>query len=250
MPRWSRLVRSDQGSPSNPSLIMARLARLCVPGHTHLVTLRAHTGRVLWVDESDRVHLLRCLRQALRSTQVSLNGYAMLRDRLWLLLTPASASAMSRCLQSAGRCYTAYYNRRHGCSGTLWAGRFRGTVVEPGQSLLEALCFVERSPTSAGITSAACDWPWSSASHHLGIESDALVTDTAEYWALGNTPFDRAATYRELLNEPLAPCREEAIADAAIKGWALGSPAFVAQLQVHLDRPLARRRRGRPAKNA
>lgn len=155
---------------------------------------------------------------------------------------------MSRCLQAIGRCHTAFYNRRHGCSGTLWEGRFRCTVVEPGLPSLEALCFVEQSPMSAGLVSIVSVWPWSSASHHLGIEPDAQITDTAEYWALGNTPFDRAAAYRDLLEEPLAPEREKAIADAATKGWALGSPAFVAGIQVGIDRPLAPRRRGRPAK--
>lgn len=238
------------GRISTPAwfLIVARLVRLCVPGLTHLVTLHAHTGRVPFIDESDRLQLRRCLRQALRSTRVALSGYAMLQDRLWLLLTPSDASAMSRCIQSLGRCYTSGYNRRHGCAGTLWEGRFRCTVVEPGPTQLEVLRFVEQSPISAGIVPAAGAWPWSSALHHLGFEPDALVTDSAEYWALGNTPFDRAVAYRDLLSERLAPGREQSIADAATKGWALGSPAFVAQLQVTIDRPLAPRRRGRPSK--
>jgi putative transposase len=121
-------------------------------------------------------------------------------------------------------------------------------VVEPGPTLLEVLCFVERSAVSAGVASAPGEWPWCSSSHHLGGESDGMLTDTAEYWALGNTPFDRAAAYRDLLNEPLTQEREKSIADAAIKGWALGTAAFVSRLQGVLSRPVAPRRRGRPAK--
>lgn len=225
---------------------MARLPRLAVPGQAHLVLHRGHGARVLFADDDDRSQALQSLREAIGSWSVALHAYALLRDRVWLLLTPSTATALGRLLQSFGRAYTARFNHRHGGRGTVWAGRYRSTVVEPGPTLQDVLVFVDQSPMAAGLAAAAGDWPWSSAGHHLGTTRDPLLTPAAAYWDLGNTPFERAAAFGALMAEPLLPSRELQIAAAAEKGWALGSAAFMAQLARAVERPLQPRPRGRP----
>jgi putative transposase len=66
------------------------------------------------------------------------------------------------------------------------------------------------------------------------------------YWALGNTPFEREAAYRELLEQALAATDVHAIEHALRGGWALGPPAFQQQVGSSADRPAAPRPRGRP----
>jgi hypothetical protein len=53
----------------------------------------------------------------------------------------------------------------------------------------------------------------------------------AAYWALGNTPFAREAAYASMLQEGQSQQVERLLADAALSGWALGSPEFVQGLQ-------------------
>lgn len=79
---------------------MARLPRLALAGMAHLVTQRAHGERTLFADDADRVEFLRCLRAALQGGAVRLHAYALLADRLWLLLTPTAAADSSRLLQN------------------------------------------------------------------------------------------------------------------------------------------------------
>jgi putative transposase len=225
---------------------MARLPRLALPGRAHLVLHRAHGASALFTDDDDRAQALRCLRDAMAGRRVALHAYALLHDRVWLLLTPSVADELGRLLQSFGRGYTASFNRRHGGRGTVWAGRYRCTVVEPGPTLRDVLLFVEQSPVRAGIAAAAGDWPWSSAIHHLGAAHDPLITHAAEYWALGNTPFERAAVYGSLVEERLPAIRATEIAAAAEKGWAMGSRVFLTLLGHETKRPLLPRRRGRP----
>lgn len=225
---------------------MARLPRLEVPGRAHLVLHRAHGAHVLFTDDEDRLNAHQCLSHAWAGRSVALHAYALLRDRVWLLLTPSTALEMGRLMQSFGRGYTANFNRRHGGRGTVWAGRYRCTVVEPGPTLRDALMFVEQSPVRDGLAPTAGDWRWSSAAHHLGTTRDPLVTAAAAYWALGNTPFERAAVYGAQLAEPLPAQRELELALAAEKGWALGSAGFLMHLGRETHRPLRPRPRGRP----
>jgi len=225
---------------------MARLRRLALGGLPHLVVQRALPGVVAFADDAERGDYLDMLGQALRAQGVALWGYALLETEAWLLLQPADGRALGQAIQALGRCYVAAVNRRRGRRGTLWDGRFRAAVVEPQAALLDALAHVETLPVVAGLAPAAADWRWSSARQRLGLARDARLTDPPALWALGNTPFEREAAWRRRLDAGLATAQRQAIEDAALHGWALGPPGFVAEVAQRAGRPAARRPRGRP----
>jgi putative transposase len=170
---------------------MARLPRLCLPGLPHLMRQRGHSDAAVFLDDADRQTYHAALREAAALQRLPVHAYALLRSEVRLLITPDQPDSLGRLLQSVGRRYGAAFNRRHGRSGGLWEGRFRATVVEPGLELLGAMGWVEGAPHRAGLVVRAQDWPWSSARHHLGQAREPWLVDPAEYWALGNTPFDR-----------------------------------------------------------
>lgn len=228
---------------------MARLARLSLARHAHLVALRGHNGEAVFRDDEDRLAFLTALRMAFSREPVALHAYA-LADRVWLLCTPSEPQGLSRAMQSVGRRFSAVFNRRHQRTGSLWDGRYRSTVIEPGAALLDAMVFVDQLLTdAAGLEGRQPEpLPWSSARQHLGYEGVIALTDLAEYWALGNTPFDRASAFRRLLNERRGDARLEGIAQAAEKGWAYGTATFIQEIQRRIERPVAPRPRGRPRK--
>lgn len=229
---------------------MARLARLAVADHAHLVLLRGHSGHAVFRDDVDRAAFLSALQRACNVERVALHAYALLADRVWLLCTPASAQAVGRALQALGRRFSAGFNRRHQRSGSVWDGRYRATVVEGGAHLLEAMVFVDQAPVREDSMSAGSSAVWSSARQHVGLGTEFPLTDAPAFWALGNTPFDRCAAYRALLEEPLGPERAERLAAAVQRGWAVGSPAFLDVLHQLSSRRVEPRPRGRPRKQA
>jgi putative transposase len=224
---------------------MARLPRLSLARVAHLVLLRGHNGQTVFHDDPDRHTFLEALRSAIEREQVALHAYALLTNRAWLLCTPEQDQGLGRAMQSLGRRFAAAFNRRYQRSGSLWDGRYRATVVEPGRPLLDAMVFVDQMSADGSDPTHS---PWSSARQHLGFDGPINIRDTAEYWALGNTPFERASAYRKLLDEGLRPTEIERISAATQKGWALGSSDFATALQLRTRRPLLPRRRGRPRK--
>jgi len=229
---------------------MARLPRLALAGQAHLVSLYGHSGQPVFTDDEDRRQFLAALREAAGQHQVAVHAYVLLDDHVHLLLTPATGAALGALMQGLGRRYGAAFNRRHGRRGTLWAGRFRATVVQPGAPLLDAMLFIDHHPVRTGQAAAAPDHAWSSARHHLGGPRDGLITECSAWWQLGNTPFDREAAYRQLLADGLAPAAAAGVAAAARSGWPLGDAAFLAGLAQRTDRPVQPRPRGRPPKRA
>jgi len=244
--RW-RLARRRQRRALGAES-MARLPRLALAGAAHLVALYGHSGQPVFVDDEDRRQFLAALRESALQHQVAVHGYVLLAEHVHLLLTPASAGALGALMQGLGRRYGAAFNRRHQRRGSLWAGRFRAAVVQQGAAMAEALLFIESHAQRSGLVAAAADYPWSSARHHLGLARDPLISESGSWWALGNTPFEREAAYRLLLDEGLSEPRATLLADACRKGWAWGDAAFLAELAQQTARPLQPRRRGRPAR--
>lgn len=230
---------------------MARLPRLALAGHAHLVLLRGHNGQSVFTDEVDRSDFLLALQGACARERVALHAYALLEDRVWLLCTPGHEHGLSRAMQALGRRFAVAFNRRHRRSGSLWDGRYRSTLVEPGAALLEVMVFIDqagidRSEGLGGDTTSTV----SSTRQHLGYEGPIGLIDAPEYWALGNTPFERASAYRRLVEEPLGEAQRSRIDAAALKGWPLGSPAYLSHLRSLIRRPLGPRPRGRPRKQS
>lgn len=221
---------------------MARLPRLSLAGHAHVVEQRCVHGQVLTVDDTDRQNLLVALRDAARAQGVAVWGYAVLPHALHLVLCPATADSLGRAMQTLGRRYVAAFNARHARSGALWAGRFRAAVVQPGEWTLQALARVDRLGQDAGAAS--------SADHHLGRTRDPLLTDPPELWSLGNTPFERESAWKRRLEQPVDPVQEQALARAVLGAWVAGDAAFVASIADRVGRPAAPRRPGRPRKMA
>lgn len=227
---------------------MARLARLSAAGLVHQVVQRGNNGQAVFVDRADRESYLQLLREAAAASQVAIHAYALNDNEVLLLATPDDEQGLSRMMQSLGRRYVARFNRRHGRSGTLWEGRFRATVIEAERHLHACICFVELAPVRAGLAREPHEHPWSSARYHLGLASDPLVADHALYWAMGNTPFEREVAHRQLLERALTPEQTRTIAEATIKGWALGSEHFKSMLEAHTQRRVRPGLRGRPRK--
>jgi putative transposase len=225
---------------------VARLPRLAIAGEVHLVVHRGHNRQAVFLDDDDRAQFLAALRDAQMREKVAVHAFALLPGQIWLLLTPPVSEALGRMMQLAGRRYTVAFNRRHARSGTLWDGRFRSTVVEHGRHELEAMIFVEQASVREGLAVKAEAYEWNSARHHVGLGGAHFLTDSATFWELGNTPFDRAAAYARLLDEPLPPKRVEIISTATQMGWALASARYLETLRPRTTHPLLPRPRGRP----
>lgn len=223
---------------------MARLPRLVLPGLAHYIIQRSQGGQSVLAHEADRELLLALIARATAAHQVRLHAFALLDQEVQLLCTPPDVRALSRLMQDIGRRYVSAYNLRHGRSGPLWDGRFRCAVVEPGVAMLDVLCLID------GHDATATEAPRTTAGQRMGGPAVAAVGDPPEYWALGNTPFEREAAYRRCLADGLAPDRAAALAAAVHKGWAVGDAAFLAALAQQTDRPVQPRPRGRPPRAA
>ncbi len=225
---------------------MARLPRLTVPGYPHHVIQRGNNRQPIFLGDTDRQRMLELIEDHARQLEVAVHAYVLMDNHFHLLLTPGAGDSLSRLMQAVGRRYVRYFNDRHGRSGTLWEGRYRSTLIEPERYLLPCMAYLDLNPVRAGLVAQARDYPWSSHAHYAGLRADRMVTPHPLYWALGNTPFAREAAYAQQVQEGVPAALQQAMTDAVLQGWALGSADFVAQLQKTTGRRLSKAQPGRP----
>jgi putative transposase len=227
---------------------MARLNRLFAPGCTQHVLQRCASERLLAYDEADYTMLVHCLTEATRASRVAVHAYVLMPDHMHLLATPESDGEIARLMQGLGRRYVHFLNRRHGGRGALWEGRYRATVLEDDPYALICSRYIESNPARRALVDDATHYRWSSMRHHVGLEVQGWITDHARYWALGNTPFERQARYRELFERPLSNETVAALRSATWHGWALGGEGFLARLAKSANRRPVELQRGRPVR--
>lgn len=227
---------------------MARLPRLVIPQQPHHVIQQGIDHQPIYRDDEDYAAFLKWLREAARQFKVALHAYVLMPNHVHLLVSPGDESGLGKMMQWIGRYYVPYFNQKYQRSGTLWQGRFRANVLDPERYFLACSRYIELNPVRAQLVNDPIDYAWSSCAHHAGARSDPYITDHPLYWRLGNTPFEREAAYKALMEQVLTEVEIQSILGAVKKGWALGSEQFKTALERQTNRRVRPAMRGRPRK--
>ena len=225
---------------------MARLPRLTLPGYPHHVIQRGNNRQPIFATSADRQVLLDLLFDNAKKFEVAIHAYVLMGNHFHLLVTPQTLDGLPLMMQAVGRRYVRYFNDTQQRSGTLWEGRYKSTLIQAERYLLACMAYIDLNPVRAGLVAYPRDYPWSSFGHYTGQRIDRLITPHALFWELGNTPFAREAAYAQLVLSGISVVQQAALTDAALQGWALGEPDFVADLQKRTARRVSKGSAGRP----
>jgi putative transposase len=188
---------------------------------------------------------LESLRQAAAHYGCELHAYALLPNRVQLLVTPYAETAVPQMMQSLGRRYVQYFNRRYDRAGTLWQGRYKSCLVEPGAHLLDAYRYVDTLAAISGVVTAPADYPWSSLRQHVGAAAH-FVVDHPSWLALGASRTECCRNYAQLVAAPLGPELTKDININVVQGSVYGGEAFRAEIESRCGQKVRPRPRGRP----
>lgn len=202
----------------------------------------------MFADAQDYRRLLEYLSESAARNGVAIHAYVLMSNHFHLLATPEAEGGLSAMMQALGRRYVRAYNQRHGRTGTLWEGRYKATIIESERYLITCMAYIELNPVRAGVVALPGEYPWSSYAHQIGMRHDPLVTPHSLYWALGNTPFSREAAYRSVVEAGLGSEQVAMLTRSTLKGWALGDPDFIKDLQERAGRRVMPQKAGRPFK--
>ena len=213
---------------------MARLPRLGIPSIPQHVIQRGNNRQACFYADDDHRFYLECLGEATRKYRVSIHAYVLMTNHVHVLMTPTSATGISRVLQTLGRRYVRYINQTYRRSGTLWEGRYHASLVQGERYLLTCHRYIELNPVRARMTDDPSEYRWSSYHHNTLGQPDKLIESHADYLRLGTEPAERQAAYRELFRAHIDPGMLKAIRQATQTNRVFGSELFQKQIEAAL----------------
>jgi putative transposase len=159
---------------------------------------RGHNCAAVFHERDDYEYFLERVRWAAIENDVDVHAFALMTTHYHLVVTPKSASALSRAMKQIDGGYVRYYNRKHQRLGTIWCGRYNAKPLIDIRYFWTCFTYIERNPVTAGVVREPGEYPWSSYRVHAdGARIEWLATHTL-YQDLGITDPERQAAYRAI----------------------------------------------------
>ena len=210
---------------------MARKIRLFFRDTPQHIVIRGINNKVIFLDEEDYQTFLAILKGLVKSIEIELHAYILMPTYFQFLATPLHPNSLSKFMQSLGRQYVGYFNKKYERKGTLWEGRYKSSLVEADRYLYEVMKFIETKPKDFK------SYAYSSFQKNFFSKDDAIVTLHKQY---------TYKSYTDILKNSSDENVNATIASSLEKQTITGSKEFSKKLEQELGVALGALKRGRP----
>jgi len=216
---------------------MARKLRVFIQDTPVHILLKSIDFVPLFKDDEDSLYFFNIIETLSLKLNLKIHSYVISQTYFQFLATPDDIETLPKFMQSLGRQYVLYYNKKYKRVGTLWEGRYKSSLVEPTNYLFDVMCYIEHK----------LDYIYSSRNKNLYDERSSLVTYHQEYKNLGFTQKNRTENYLKIFNN-FDKSKSNMIENFLEKQTVTGSQQYIKELEQKLGLVLTTKQRGRPKK--
>ena len=218
---------------------MARRLRVFIQDTPIHIILKSIDSISLFKDNNDSDFFLKIIETLNMKNDLDIHSYAIFQTYFEFLATPLNMEVMPKFMQSLGRQYVLYYNKKYNRTGTLWDGRYKSSLVEAKNYLFDVMCHIEQKKNSL----------YSSKNKNLFNTKNLIVKNHTLYKQLGTTQKDRINSYEKIfLNFDYT--KSNMIEESLEKQIVTGSEQYIKTLEKKLGVLLSTKQRGRPKKES
>jgi REP element-mobilizing transposase RayT len=134
---------------------MARLARLEIAQGWYHVINRGHQRRVIFRDRADYADFLERLGEFPSRFGVRVHSYVLMPNHYHVQLELGKEPGLSPAMHWLNTGYGIWFNRRRQRSGSLFQGRYKAIIFDPGECLLAIHYYIHLNPVRVGALKAA-----------------------------------------------------------------------------------------------
>ncbi len=220
---------------------MPRPLRIEYEGAIYHLLNRGDRREAIFRDERDRETFLATLGATCARTDWQVHAYCLMGNHFHLVVETPRANLVAGMKWLLGT-YTIRFNRRHGLSGHLFAGRYKSLVIDGSTSdyLRTACDYVHLNPARAHLLAekaALESFAWSSYGAYLQPSRRPVWLRCDRL--LGEHGLGRESRRHRLEFARRTEARrgetEDAVTEGMRRGWRLGAEDFVARLLDHMD---------------
>jgi len=227
---------------------MPRKPRFYLPDVPVHVVQRGHNREPVFFHDDDYHAYLGWMKEGAAEHGCRLHAYVLMTNHIHLLVTPKHKQSINYMMQSIGRHYVPYINHSYGRSGTLWEGRYKGSLVDAEDYLLTCMRYIELNPVRADMVAHPREYRYSSYRANAEGRRSELVSPHPLYLALSTDEGERRQRYRALFQAHIDEATLSAIRATSQTGTPLGKERFKEHIEQALQVRVGHSRRGRPAR--
>jgi putative transposase len=216
---------------------LARKTRIFIENIPVHILLKSLNSMDIFLDLEDQNYFKKLIKKILAQASLEIHSYLLSKNSFEFLATPKDIDVIPKFMQSLGRQYVVYYNKKYDRTGTLWDGRYKSSIVEPNNLLFDVMFYIETNSDS--LTS--------SYNKNFEDKEDSLITYHKLYKDLGFTQDTRIKNYKELFND-FTEEKSSFVASCIDKQNITASKNFINDLENKLGILLQTKKRGRPKK--
>ena len=225
---------------------MPRPARIQLEGLAYHIINRGNNRQDIFKGADDLDVYLKVIKRFKEKYSFKLYGYCLMDNHVHLIMEPTRPNTLSKIIQSITLSHIRLYHSKYKSSGHLWQGRFKNSIIQTDEYLLQCLKYIELNPVKANIVSSPGDYRWSSYGFHaFGQNVNKLLDKDPAYLSLAETDTARQKAYRGFMKSEQDESIVERIRKSIAGDSIVGSEGFIESLRERLS--LAKPRpRGRP----
>ena len=210
---------------------MARQPRFRIVDVAQFITQRGNNGQDVFFSEQDYLYYLDILNETAIKYKCQIHAFALMSNHIYLLATPTTLDGISQLMKGVGQRYVSYINKLEKRTGTLWDGRYKASLVEDGNYLLNCMRYIETTPVRLKEAKKSKNYQWSSyRTNAQGEDVGVQITQHESYGALvqwfDKNEKDVQEGYKKLLREQINEEELQIIQKATNSCLVYGSKKF------------------------
>ena len=147
---------------------MPRPLRIQYPDAWYHVMNRGRRGENVFETKEDYWSFIELLEELSEIFGVRIAAYCLMSNHYHLLVQTPDAN-LARSMRHLNGVYAQRYNKRHGCDGQLFRGRYKSILVESDSYALELVMYIHRNSLEAGLVENLQRYQWST--HKIYLSS-------------------------------------------------------------------------------
>ena len=140
---------------------MSRPLRIQYQDAWYHIMNRGRRGEKIFETREDYLTFIDLLKELNDVFNVKIASYCLMSNHYHILIHTPEGN-LARAMRHLNGVYTQRYNKRHGCDGQLFRGRYKSIVIESDSYALELVRYIHRNPLEAGIVDNVEKYQWSS----------------------------------------------------------------------------------------
>ena len=121
---------------------MTRPLRIADKDAWYHVMNRGRRGEAIFAGKDDYLLFMNLLKETVALWNLRIAAYCLMENHYHLLVQTPDAN-ISRCMGHLNGVYTQRFNRRHGCDGQLFRGRYKAVLVDADSYLFRLANIVQ-----------------------------------------------------------------------------------------------------------